>query len=110
MCLAVPTRIVELTGDRAVVEIGGVRREANVSFIESPAVGDYVLLHAGFAIEKWSEEDVREYNEIVREALLLDEAPSPQSSPKGRRELLRPAFSPPPLPPGEGRGEGGPKV
>jgi hydrogenase expression/formation protein HypC len=83
MCLAVPSRIVELRGDLAVVEIGGVRREANVSFIESPTVGDFVLLHAGFAIEKWSEEDVREYNEIIREALSLDESPSPDSPPVG---------------------------
>lgn len=65
----------ELKGDLAVVEIAGVRREANVTFIESPAVGDYVLLHAGFAIEKWSEDDVREYNEIVAEMARLDEEP-----------------------------------
>lgn len=57
--------IVELKGDDAVVEVGGVRRRANVSFIPDAAVGDYVLVHAGFAIQKWSEEDVREYNEIV---------------------------------------------
>jgi hydrogenase expression/formation protein HypC len=65
MCLAVPGRIVELSGVDAVIEIGGVRRASNVSFIENPQVGDYVLLHAGFAIEKWSEEDVREYEAII---------------------------------------------
>ncbi|MFH0952819.1 MAG: HypC/HybG/HupF family hydrogenase formation chaperone [Verrucomicrobiota bacterium] len=68
MCLAVPVRIIELRGDTAVVDISGVRREANVSFIDSPKVGDHVLLHAGFAIEKWSDEDVREYEQIIREA------------------------------------------
>jgi hydrogenase expression/formation protein HypC len=72
MCLAVPARIVELTGDNAVVEISGVRRSANVAFIENPKVGDYVLLHAGFAIQKWSEEDVREYREIVGDMASLD--------------------------------------
>lgn len=65
MCLAIPAKIVELNGDTAVVEVQGVRRAAVVSLIKSPRVGDYVLLHAGFAIRKWSEEDVREFNEIT---------------------------------------------
>jgi hydrogenase expression/formation protein HypC len=67
MCLAVPVKIVEIDGDDAVVEVEGVRRKSNVSLIRDPQVGDYVLLHAGFAIQKWSEEDVREYREIMRE-------------------------------------------
>ena len=57
--------IVELEGNDAVVEVGGVRRRANVSFIPDVVIGDYVLVHAGFAIQKWSKEDVREYDEIV---------------------------------------------
>ncbi len=65
MCLAVPARIVELEGVHAVVELSGVRRRANVAFIEDAAVGEYVLLHAGFAIRKWSDEDVREYRALV---------------------------------------------
>lgn len=65
MCLAIPARIVELDGEHAVVEIDGVRREAVVSFIENPKKGDYVLLHAGFAIRKWSEQDVMEFRRIT---------------------------------------------
>ena len=65
MCVAVPARIVELDGPTAIVDIDGVRREANVAFIEDAAVGDYVLLHAGFGIRKWSEEDVREFRAIL---------------------------------------------
>ena len=45
----------------------GVRRAAVVSFIKGPRIGDYVLLHAGFAIRKWSEQDVREYNAILKD-------------------------------------------
>jgi hydrogenase expression/formation protein HypC len=67
MCLAVPAKIIELNGDSAVVELSGVRRTANVAFIDSPRIGDHVLLHAGFAIQKWSDEDVREYEQIIRE-------------------------------------------
>ena len=67
MCLAVPVMIVELDGEIAVVEVDGVRRAANVAFIRDPRVGDYVLLHAGFAITKWSEADVKEYRAIMGE-------------------------------------------
>jgi len=65
MCLAIPAKIISIDGDEAVAEIQGVRRKTVVSLINEPRVGDYVLIHAGFAIRKWSEEDVREYNEIV---------------------------------------------
>lgn len=65
MCLAIPAKIVQLDGENAVVDIQGVRRTAIVTFIKDPAIGDYVLLHAGFAIRKWSEEDVKEFYEIV---------------------------------------------
>ena len=75
MCLAVPGKIVELTGDNALVEIQGIKRAANVTFITDAQVGDYVLLHAGFAIEKWSEEDVKEYNDIISEAFAMDAPP-----------------------------------
>lgn len=65
MCLAVPMRIAELEGDMAIVDRDGVRRPVNVAFLDAPAVGDYVLVHAGFAIRKWSEADVAEYREIL---------------------------------------------
>ena len=65
MCLAVPARIVSISGDEAVAEIGGVRRKIIVSLISAPRPGDCVLIHAGFAIRKWTEEDLREYNAIV---------------------------------------------
>lgn len=75
MCLAVPAKIIELDGENAVVEVGGVWRKSNVSLIRDPRIGDYVLLHAGFAIDKWSEADVREYNEIMNEILSTDHEP-----------------------------------
>jgi len=65
MCLAVPAKIIEIDGESATVEVGGTRHSAIVAFVEAPKIGDYVLVHAGFAIKKWTEEDVREYNEII---------------------------------------------
>jgi len=73
MCLAIPARIVELSPPDATVEVDGVRRACSVAFIREPQLGDYVLLHAGFAIQKWSEADVAEYNEIMREMAVLDD-------------------------------------
>jgi len=57
MCLAIPMKIVELDGKNAVGERDGVRRAFRVDFLPDPKVGDYVILHAGFAIEKLREED-----------------------------------------------------
>ena len=71
MCLAIPAKIIAINGEEAIVEMDGVRRPAVVSFIKDPSIGDYVLLHAGFAIRKWSEEDVREYNEIVKDIKII---------------------------------------
>lgn len=65
MCLAVPAKIVACDGDRATVEVDGVQRSAIVSLVEDPQVGDYVIVHAGFAIQKWDEDDVKEYYDIV---------------------------------------------
>ena len=70
MCLAIPAKIISINGEEAIFEIQGVRRKTIVSLINAPCVGDYVLIHAGFAIKKWSEEDVREYNEIVGTAVV----------------------------------------
>ena len=71
MCLAIPAKIIAINGEEAVVEMDGVRRPAVVSFIKDPSIGDYVLLHAGFAIRKWSEQDVREYNAILKDMKII---------------------------------------
>ena len=76
MCLAIPAKIVALDSVNATVEIGGVRRSANVAFIEDPRVGDYVLVHAGFALRKWTEEDVKEYEAITGRSLETEGAPA----------------------------------
>lgn len=72
MCLAIPARIVECRDEMAVVDMNGVRREASIAFLPDLQVGDYVLLHAGFAIAKWTEEDVRQWQAIVGDAFDRD--------------------------------------
>jgi len=53
MCLALPVRIVELReGDLAVVDLGGVRKEISLALVDGAAVGDYVILHVGYALTR----------------------------------------------------------
>ncbi|MGI9134985.1 MAG: HypC/HybG/HupF family hydrogenase formation chaperone [Rhodoferax sp.] len=53
MCLAIPAQVVELRpGENAVVELGGVRKEISLSLVEGVALGDYVIVHVGYALSK----------------------------------------------------------
>ena len=67
MCLSVPALILSLEGDYALVSVGGTAYRAGMQMIENPAVGEYVLLHAGFAIQRISEEEAQETIELVRQ-------------------------------------------
>ena len=72
MCLAITLKLVEIDGKTAVGEAMGMRREIRVDFIEEPQIGDYVIVHAGFAIERLPEQqalDDLEAWEDVRNAL-----------------------------------------
>ena len=60
MCLAIPMRVIEIKGQEAIAEIGGIKRKANIQLVENVKVGDYLIVHAGFAIEKLDEEDAKE--------------------------------------------------
>ena len=55
MCLAVPLKLIEINGKNAIGEAMGMTRQLRVDFIKEPKVGDYVMVHAGFAIERLSE-------------------------------------------------------
>jgi hydrogenase expression/formation protein HypC len=72
MCLAVPMRVASIEGDRARVEVDGVGREVSIALVEAVAVGDHVLVHAGFAIERLdaaaAEETLRLFRELAEAA------------------------------------------
>ena len=69
MCLAIPARVTSISGDKAKVDFGeGVLRDVNVSLVE-PKVGDYVLVHAGYAIQKMEEKEALETLELWKEVL-----------------------------------------
>ncbi len=67
MCLAVPARIIRIEGDMATVEVEGVRRDASIMLLEGPRVGDYVIVHAGFAIQKLDEREALMTLDLLRE-------------------------------------------
>ena len=69
MCVGVPMQIISKDGNTAVAEIDGVRREASLMLLaEEVNVGDFVIIHAGFAISKLDEDDARETLALMREA------------------------------------------
>ncbi len=67
MCLGVPAKILETGGGAAVVELGGVRREISVMLLDDVSAGEWVIVHAGFAIEKLSEEEAAQTLALFRE-------------------------------------------
>ncbi len=78
MCLGIPAKIVSITGDFAQVSIQGARIEVGIQLLDSVSVGDYVLVHTGYALEILSEEDALETLEAIRllEKLNLGKLPS----------------------------------
>lgn len=58
MCLGIPARIVRIQGKEAIAEVGGIQREVSIELLEGVKEGDYVIIHAGFAISKIDEEEV----------------------------------------------------
>lgn len=71
MCVAIPSKIVAIEGDTATVEVTGSRSTARVDLIEGAQVGDYVLVHAGFAITKLDPEEARETLALMSEVGLI---------------------------------------
>jgi len=69
MCLAVPMQVKSIANEMAVCEIDGVKREACLMMIDGVQVGDYVLIHAGFAIERIDEDEAQLTLKALREAL-----------------------------------------
>jgi len=67
MCLARPMKVVEINGDTGVVETGGVRQDAGFQLLEGVKAGDYVIVHAGFAIQRLDEAEALETLALFKE-------------------------------------------
>jgi hydrogenase expression/formation protein HypC len=70
MCLAIPGKIIEIVDAEnqiAKVDVGGVRRNINIGMIDDTKVGDYVLIHVGFAMTKIDEQQAEETLHVLKE-------------------------------------------
>jgi hydrogenase expression/formation protein HypC len=66
MCLSVPAKVVEIQNNMAKVEVGGAIREVSMDVCPDVMVGEYVLIHTGFAIQKLDEKEALETLELLR--------------------------------------------
>lgn len=74
MCLAIPSKIVEIENNMGTIDVDGVKGKVSLLLLEDPKVGDYVIVHAGFAIQRIDEEAAIETLKILRKAAsLMDE-------------------------------------
>ena len=73
MCIAVPLEVVEILGDIALARYANSTREIHLDLLEGVSTGDYVLVHAGFAIEKLNKEEAEKTLSLFRE--ITDEIP-----------------------------------
>lgn len=82
MCLAVPAQIVRMDSPVEVLcDFGGVKKAVDVTLIAGPKVGDWVIVHVGFALEKIDEEKAKETLALLAEAANLTEEPKGEAAP-----------------------------
>ena len=84
MCLAIPSKIIAINDQMGTIDVAGVRREASLLLLEEPRIGDWVIVHAGFAIQKIDEAAAQESLRYLREAAqLLVEDDDPDAAANG---------------------------
>lgn len=77
MCLAIPSKIIEIKDNQtATVDVEGARRVVSLMLIDDPQIGDYVIVHAGFAIHKIDEVAAMESLQLLRQAAELATNPN----------------------------------
>jgi hydrogenase expression/formation protein HypC len=75
MCLAIPARIVEIAdNDLAIVDLGGVRKDVSLALVEGVSVGDYVIVHVGYALTRLDPEEAEKTLALMAEAGLMEAA------------------------------------
>jgi hydrogenase assembly chaperone HypC/HupF len=94
MCLAVPGRVTQLTSNElgmqmGRVEFGGIQKEVCLSFVPDVRVGDYVIVHAGFAISQLDEEEAVRTLDLLRQMGDLSELPGADTDPKAGGDAIR---------------------
>ena len=73
MCLAVPMKLTRIEGDKGIVELSGVKKEVSLYLLDDVKKGDYLIIHAGFAIQRLNEEEAKETFKIWEEIDKLED-------------------------------------
>lgn len=66
MCVAIPAKVIEIINNEAIANYGGVKTSVNISLIEDLKIGDYVLIHAGCAMQKIDEDEAQKTLELFK--------------------------------------------
>lgn len=75
MCLAIPARIVEIaTDDQAIVDLGGVRKDISLALVEDIKIGDYVIVHVGYALTRLDPDEAEKTLTLMAETGLTEQA------------------------------------
>ncbi len=88
MCLAVPLRLLTVNGADAIGEVGGIQREVSIMMTPDAKVGDYVIVHAGFAIQILDRKEAEENLELLRQ--IGEAAEQKQDEVRSRRKAGKP--------------------
>ena len=67
MCLSIPAEVISIDGEFAIVSVSGVEYKASLQMVEDVKVGDYILMHTGFAIQKLNQREARETLDLFKE-------------------------------------------
>lgn len=94
MCLAIPGKIASISGDDPLlrtgkIDFGGILKEASLAYVPEAKVGDYVIVHVGFAISRLDEEEANKVFEYLKEMDELSELEGPDPIPSPPRASSR---------------------
>jgi hydrogenase expression/formation protein HypC len=71
MCLAIPSKVVEINGQTGTVDIDGIRRTVNFMLLDTVHIGDYVIVHAGFAIHTLDHSEAQQTLDLFQQAATI---------------------------------------
>lgn len=85
MCLSIPAKVDKIDGEKALVSVGGATYNASLQMLDDVNEGDYVLIHAGFAIQKISQEEAGETLKVFEEYEELNKQLDEEEKKTGKR-------------------------
>ena len=85
MCLSIPAKVEKIEGDMAVVSVGGTEYNASLQMVDDVNIGDYILLHPGFALQKISEKEALETLKVFEEFEDLNKQMDKEEKESGER-------------------------